>query len=372
MPRHRHAARVAAVARPDDANVVCEHLQGARDLADAPALFVRNPARGETNHVRQRADAVRPAEIVCAAAAFVALTAPGMIQKLSRAVQQSEEKLQRAVEAMNPPWEGFFDDAKRVIEGMAASHRVNRKVNGPLHEATNYGKIREDEKGKPYVHIRKPIVNMSNKDIENIVDPVVKRRVLERLDELGQSDPKKAFKEENNLPFMQAKNGRRIPIRSARIKNSDKVTRIAGGASAHNVMLGSNHHVEVFEVADKKGGKKWEGRIVSTIEAMDRIRKGKNIVDRNYGENGKFLFSLAKRESFALTIEGKRRFFNIRSFWLIPSGPRFDYVEITDARKSGEAGKGLDKFPSLLEPLRKKGFKKVNVSPDGKLSDAND
>ncbi|HOX40459.1 MAG TPA: type II CRISPR RNA-guided endonuclease Cas9 [Candidatus Brocadiia bacterium] len=302
-------------------------------------------------------------------AIVVALTAPGMIQKLSRAVQQSEEKLQRAVEAMNPPWEGFFDDAKRVIEGMAASHRVNRKVNGPLHEETVYAK-RLDENGKECFHVRKPVYRLSPNEVEQIADPVVRERVKARIAEVGDI---KALEKAENLPFMQARDGRRIPIKSVRVRVSANPRPIGSGADTRYVKPGSNHHVEIVETTDKRGRKKWEGFVVTSLDAMTRLRNKEPIVKKDHGPGKDFVFSLAGGETIQHDTDDGPQLFRIRTVSQTNKGyPRIDYVRINDARLKKEIMASGDWFIGFFESLRELNCRKVVILPTGEIRTAND
>lgn len=77
MQRHCHAARIAAVARSDDAHVVRQNPDVAYNIADALSLLIRNPAGGKPDNIGQGANAIRPAKIIYAATAFRAFAAAG-------------------------------------------------------------------------------------------------------------------------------------------------------------------------------------------------------------------------------------------------------------------------------------------------------
>ncbi len=81
------------------------------------------------------------------------------------------------------PWKGFVPSIRPHIEQMLVSHRPEHKLSGELHDETNYGRPYEKDK-KTIVHIRKRVVGLSTKDLDNIVDPEVKKSVVRKAIEL--------------------------------------------------------------------------------------------------------------------------------------------------------------------------------------------
>jgi len=319
-------------------------------------------------------------------AIVVALTTPVTIKRLSDAAARAPQARRRRFAPMEPPWPGFLDDVRAAIDNMVVSHRVSRKVAAALHEETIYSKPCRDDNGKPCVHIRKPLQSLGAKDVDSIVDPAVRECVKAKLDDLGEKDPKKAFSDAKNHPSLRAGDGRQIPIHKARIRVPVTTKRVGGdGAYARRVKLGSNHHVEILQTTDKRARPRWEGVVVSTYEAMRRLRAGEAIVQRDHGPDKEFKFSLAGGEIIELNAEEtkkdrpahaetpKRDLYVIRTISMTKAGRvTVDFASISDARKKEDIQKAGDWGRSDIDPLRRRGCRKVVVTPLGEVRRAGD
>jgi len=304
-------------------------------------------------------------------AVVVALTEPAAIKRLSDAAELAPEARRRRFAPMPAPWPGFLGEMKkRVLEEVVVSPRVSRKVATALHEETIYSKPHEDEEGKPCVHVRKPLGSLSTKDVFDIVDPAVRDCVLAKLEALGEEDPRKAFKDPAQHPAMRAKDGRMIPIHKVRIRTSVTPFPLAAGAHQRHVKLGSNHHVEILETKDKRGNVRWDGCMVSTYEAMHRLRAHQPVVQRDHGPEKRFLFSLAGREVVELDEDedGSRRLYVVRDVSVRESGyVRVRFVGINDARKKDDIAKAGAWYEKPIQGLRRAGCCKVVVTPLGEV-----
>ncbi|MDO8125900.1 MAG: type II CRISPR RNA-guided endonuclease Cas9 [Candidatus Brocadiales bacterium] len=309
-------------------------------------------------------------------AVCIALTDAGTVKMLSDAATCAKTKGQRRFgKEVAPPWPGFFEEASKSIEETVVSHRVGRKVSGPLHEETNYSRPIEgkDDKGKPceYRHVRKQLGALTRNEVEEIVDPAVKQLVLEKL---GDQDPKKFFANKENHPHLTAADGRKIPIHKVRIRKKISTFTVGEGARERHVATESNHHIEVVAILDREGNtKKSEGYLVSLKEARDRLRAGEPVVKHEHGEGKRFVFSLAGGEIIEIDEpDGTRRLYVIRTITKIAGRERIAFVRINDARKKKDVINAGDWKTSLIEPLRKLNCKKVIVTPLGEVRRAND
>jgi CRISPR-associated endonuclease Csn1 len=313
-------------------------------------------------------------------AVVVALTDPGAIKRLSDAAARAESAHRRRFAPLSPPWPALLDDVRSAVDAMLVSHRVSRKVAGPIHEETIYGRPRPDDNGRPQVHIRKPIEALSAKDVSTIVDPVVRRCVEEKLAALGESDAAKAFKTADTHPTLRTRDGRDVPIHKVRIRRSDATQQIGLDAHPRQVKFGNNHHVEIIETTDARGRVKWEGVVVSTYEAMQRLRNGTPFIQRDHGPGKRFLFSLAPGEVVELDdgTEGDRRFYVVRKVTRRGERSRqrvtVGIVGVNDARMS--TARGEQEARELKEPsaevLHTLHCRKVLVTPLGEVRDARD
>ncbi len=229
-------------------------------------------------------------------AVVVALTTPWIVKELTRAAERG-----RRPGTFGEMWmpAKLHEEMQRVLSTVLVSHRVDRHVNGPLHEETFYGIVQQ--KGKPVVVVRKRIDNLTRNEVENILDPVIRRLVQQTV---GDSDPKKILSQPQNWPIFETRTGKRFRIRRVRIHVDAKVSELVPGDPRRRVKTGGNHHLEVFETKDKKGVPRWKAVIVSRLEAMRRARAGQPVVHRCDGEGNKLLFSLAIGDAVQLDWKG--------------------------------------------------------------------
>jgi hypothetical protein len=222
--------------------------------------------------------------------------------------------------------------------------------------------------------VRKFLDALTKPMLDDIVDPVVQQRVKDKLKELGIDDPKKAFADKKNHPFIITKTGQKIPIHKVRIRKSYQVATVGEGPRARLIIPGSNHHIEIFEVKDKKGKVKWEGRMVNMIEAVRRLKAKEPVINREHKGGGKWVFSLAGGEIIEIDhADGTRWWYRIRT---ISEGKQkrimAAFVSVNDARLKADILKAGDFYQKLLDPLRELNCQKVIITPLGEVRTAND
>jgi CRISPR-associated endonuclease Csn1 len=318
-------------------------------------LLSEGPGKSREDHRHHAVDAI-----------VVALTDPGMIKRLSNAAERCFERGRRRWwNYVELPWEGFLEEAKQVIDSIIVSHRVSRRVTGPLHDETYYA----HKPGSQYVHVRKPLGSLSSGEVAEIVDDRVRECVQ---DILGDGDPKKVFASAEDHPALHARDGREIPIHRVRIRKSGKPETIGKGVRERHVLTGSNHHVEIVAVNDKKGAVHWRGHVVTTLEAMRRLKAGDRIVKRDHGEEHRFLFSLALNEVVGMRHEdGHIGLYKVTTISEFTNGTvQLTFVDNTDARLVTKISrKGRTKTP---DKMRQAGCEKLAVTPLGEVRRAND
>ncbi len=310
-------------------------------------------------------------------AAAVALTDAAMVKRLSDAAAGAAAAHRRRFAPVAPPWPSFQQDLRESVLGLVVSHRISRKVAGAMHEETHYGRPRPDAEGRLRVHLRKPLASLSEKDLPNIVDPTVRRCVEEKLAALGERDPKKAFKTEDTHPLLRTRRGRQVPIHKVRLRTTVTTRQVGQGARARDVKLGDNHHVEIVETTDAKGAVKWEGVVVSTYQAMRRLREGQPVVQREHGDGKRFVFSLTGGEIVELGAEtgdgaAAREFWVVRTISLSGTRTSFELARIADARQKQDIRAAGDWGRVDVDPLRKRHCRKVLVTPLGEVREAHD
>lgn len=125
--------------------------------------------------------------------------------------------------------------------------------------------------------------------------------VLKRLNEHN-NDTEKAF---TKPVFLESKKDRQIQIKKVRVwKESTTMRKIRDNIW---VELGSNHHIEIFEYTEGKKKGKRGFDVVTTFDAVKRIKEGEPVIKRNHGQGTKFLYSLSINEMFMLKVDNGRR-----------------------------------------------------------------
>lgn len=256
-------------------------------------------------------------------AVCIALTSVQTVKDLSIAASRATAAHRHQFADMAPPWLGFADQVRDHIDRIVVSHRTRARVNGGFHDETHYSPPKKGPGGTDVHHVRKPLVSLTAKNIEEIVDPVVRAAVREALDG---GDPKKVFADDSHLPVLKGANGTEQVVRRARIRVSAKALRL-GARGMRFVSLRDNHHVEFVEYHGKKG-LTWAEVVVNRFEALQRKARKQPIYQRDHGPGKRYLFSLAIGDVVALTRDG------VEERWLTRclSAGNYEFVQLTEAR----------------------------------------
>ncbi len=243
-----------------------------------------DPKKNRDDHRHHAIDAI-----------VIAVTKQVYFQRLSTYNAQKEEKRLGKIsstEHYQEPWDHFREDVKEAVSKILISFKENSKrraltrnkkgysVRGQLHKETVYGK-RTAPFGQEAYHKRVAVTSLkNNKHIDKIVDPTIRRIILQYLREHGVDTskpftvPQNIFQKEGEWQlFLPNKRGMCVPIRKVRIK--EKITNavpLKGNINQH-VNPRNNHHVLLY--LDKEGNMQEE--IVSFWDTVDRKRKGENI-----------------------------------------------------------------------------------------------
>lgn len=300
-------------------------------------------------------------------AVAIALTDDATVKALSTANERAGAEGRRAWwKGVPVPWNDFLKDVQAAIERTVVSRRVSRKVNGPLHEETYYSRTHPDEDGNDCVHVRKRIDALSVHEVDAIVDAAVRERVKAAL---ADRDPKRAFQDPKTHPYLESRDGRKIPIHKVRIRKNLTTFPIAEGPRQRYVVPAANHHMEILEVKDRKGEPRWEDVVVDQYTALNRLKAGQPVVQRDHGPDKRFMMSLSVGEVIEIDVEdGKRGLFVIRSL----SKGHVEFVSLTDARRKADIKKTGDWWSNPANTLRQWNCRKVFVTPLGEVRPAND
>ena len=289
-------------------------------------------------------------------ALVIACTHPGVTQRLSRYWQEKERNdLERP--RLLPTWETIRADAEKAVKDILVSHRVRKKVSGPLHKETVYGDTGEDVGEKPvYRHFvtRKRLEVLTKPELKKIRDERVHALVGEWVKERG-GVPKNAFPPYPRL----GEKGREIrKVRLLRKQQSSLMVRVGTGYSA----LGSNHHIAIYRMPDGKT----DATVVSLFEAAQRLARQESVVQRDRGDGARFMMSLTAGE--AIEIPKRHPDDERHGVWIvreISANTQIVLDRHTDANKE-------TRWRPTAASLLKKGARKISIDPIGRKRPAND
>lgn len=287
-------------------------------------------------------------------ALVVACTDPGVSQRLSRYWQLEDMQATGAQKPkLDPPWSTIRQEADRATKAIIVSHRVRKKVSGPLHKGTIYGDTGLDEqKGKTAYRmftVRKNLAVLSKSELSDIRDEAVKRIVNEWVAGRG-GDPKKAFP-----PFPRVSPDG-PEIKKARIWIKQQLGLMAPATTGY-ADLGNNHHITIYQKPDGKA----EFEVVSLFEASRRL-KAKAPVVRREREGAKFVMSLAAGEVIQTNYENKISRWIVKGIW---AGGQIVLENEHDAN-------GSSTTRPTPNSLLKMSAQKISVDPIGRIRPAHD
>lgn len=309
----------------------------------------------------------------------IGVTSPGMIKHLSDSIRNQETHgtgthfRTESVLTMDS-WPSMLEVSREKVSRILASHHVSKKARGPLHEATFYSKDHRYEKnGKTQIvkHVPVPLQDLEKSKIPGIVDKGIREAVERKLDELQIDDPKKAFRNNENLPLLVSKNGQsRIPIKKVKIRRTQNTITVGQGKRERNVVSGNNHHMLIYAELDDAGNEvKWVGEVVTLLEAKERQKNGKPIIDKNVGPGSRFKMSIQCGDIIEMETENRREIFVVRC---IAQTIRLFFARINDARMKKDIMGAGDWFSKMPNTLRTSNPVKYTIDPLGRLRRAND
>lgn len=281
----------------------------------------------------------------------VACTHQGMTQRLSRYWQDKDDQRAKAPH-LPPPWPTVRADAEKAVAEIVVSHRVRRKVSGPLHKETTFGDTGEDVKTGSGVYrqfvTRKSIQALSKGELANIRDDAVRAIIRDWVQARG-GDPKKAFP-----PYPRL--GDDGPeIRKVRLTGKQQVRLMAPVANGY-ADLGLNHHIAIYRTPS--GGAHFE--VVSLFEAARRLRCREQVVRRVREDDSTFVMSLAAGNSLVFANGGKC------GIWIVLGAWANGQVVLVRAPDADNA--------TLWRPnpnvILREGGTKVSVDPVGRIRPA--
>lgn len=286
-------------------------------------------------------------------ALVVACCDPGMTNRLSRYWQAKDDP--RAMRPdLPPPWPIIRVDAERAVSHIIVSHRVRKKVSGPLHKETVYGDTREDVTTRSGTFrrfvTRKGVQDLKKGELAEIRDRRVRELVVAWVADRG-GDPKKAFP-----PYPRV--GPNGPeIRKVRLGIKQQKALMAPVSTGY-ADLGANHHVAIFRLSNGKA----DFELASLFEASRRLARREPVVRRARDDGAEFVMSLAQGDAIEFP-EGEHAGIRIvQSLWA--SG-----VVVTLSHTDAE---GSSVWRPSAGSIIAGSARKISVDPIGRIRPAQD
>ncbi|MFZ4723625.1 MAG: type II CRISPR RNA-guided endonuclease Cas9 [Phycisphaerales bacterium] len=294
----------------------------------------------------------------------VALSSPALVKRMAdAAVRGAAAGRDGKLLQFSEPWPQFLEHVKAAIEPIIVSHRVDRRLAGPLHEDTLYSRPLQVA-GKSVFRVRKGIESITASTLAELPDPVLRDTISNAL----KSEPSaKPFA----TPALH-------PVARSQGQTIERVRRLRVGASRTPVLLetahatrwvapGSNHHMAVYAVTDAKGTR-WEAEVVTRLEAHRRKMRGEAIVRTIREDGAKLVFTLRSGDIIRVPAEDGAAVFHVIGS---ASGDTVETKPVHDARPAGEirkVGKAGGRAVWSVTKLQRSGAVKVDIGVLGEVT----
>ncbi|MCH2548256.1 MAG: type II CRISPR RNA-guided endonuclease Cas9 [Alphaproteobacteria bacterium] len=324
-----------------------------------------NPNSDEKNRNDHRHHAIDALIIACANRQ--------MLHRISTAAARGEDTGESWLKTLPAPFERVVVQQK--VDEIVISHKpdhgsagVDGATTSRLHKDTYYGKPAEqgewggrDAPKKSFVrfHVRKPLVSLKEKEIGDIVDAPLRRRIAEAM------AARDGVKYEVAIAnFSRATGIRRVRVFDDMSERSVRAIHDKQGKPYRYVLTGGNHHVDVFcPIKDKKELKikagNWYAEAVSHFDANSK----------EYAPDWKREYPAAKRimrlhinDMVAYDEDGKRVICRVQNIKNKTAGLKISLKQHADASTA-------DGWEASPKQLQEKNARKVSVSPSGRLQD---
>lgn len=331
-----------------------------REGGDVPvdATFAKN----RNNHLHHALDA-----------AVIGCIDQGMVQKVAQAASRAEDLgLDRLMDDIDDPWDGFRDELAARVRGVTVSHKPEHGTGGRLHEDTAYGPTTEAERALGFNLVyRKPLDGLTEKEVARIRALDLRKAMQERVafhrNGPDRLDAKQAVaKAAEDLAATEPWVG----IRRVRLlaKEADPIW-LAGpdGEPYKGLIAGDVHHIDIVALPDGR----WAGRAATLFEARRTALPDGRAAPYMPTDGERFIMRLHKGDLVKLEHDGRQRIMRVAR--LEPANNRLRMAEHVEA---GELDKRHadpdDPFRWLIvafSMLRQRKARRVTVDPLGGVRD---
>ena len=314
---------------------------------------------GEKTRADHRHHAVDALAVACASPAYV--------KRLSDYYKEEERGLKPH---LPEPWAMIRQDATSAIEAIIVSHRVRKKVSGPLHDEMPLGYTKKDiTKGGVTLGIyvkRVPVekLTLETLKIKSVGD--ISRTAKFVVEDRAVREALRAHLEKANVPPAKAyppyphitENGPEIhKARVLTVQQKTLMRPVANGFADP----ANNHHIAIYRLPNGKA----DFEVVNLFDALGRLSRREPVIRRNRGDGGNFVMSLAMGDAIEFPANHKMKGYRIvQGVWA--SG-----VVVTRTHTDATSDKETIWYPSAASILAANA-RKVLIDPVGRVRPAND
>ena len=303
-------------------------------------------------------------------ALVVALTDRSLLQRMSSAYDETRSRI-----IVPPPWEGFREELKAILDKVVVSYKPDHgmpgkrgSTSGQLHNDTAYGLIEFSEDGPSKVVVRKNLDKLKRSDLEPVKEDVPRKGVrdltlrsalLELWDRVHWEGGKAAdFARAASKGVLL--NGRPQPVRRVRVVDEQRVIPIRHGSEKQHskgYLPDSNEFADVWQMpADRD----WQMVVVSRFYANQR---GFDLNQFRPHPAAKRLLRLQINDMGAIGEGLDRRIVRVRK---INDRTHSLPTVVLDSHSDAQPAKE-EEFSA--PKLRRKGFRKISVDEIGRVRD---
>jgi CRISPR-associated endonuclease Csn1 len=308
----------------------------------------------------------------------VACASPAYVKRLSDYYKEEERGLKPH---LPEPWPTIRQDATAAVETIIVSHRVRKKVSGPLHDEMPLGYTQKDiTKGGVTLGIyvkRMPVEKLSletlkNESVENIsrtakfvvADKTVRETLRAHLEKVNVPSAK-AYPP---YPRVTEKGPEIRKVRALMVQQTKLMRPAANGY----VDPANNHHVAIYRLPNGKAA----FEVVSLFDALGRLSRRQPVICHDRGDGGKFVVSLAPGEAVEF-LQGENR-----GIWIVQGAWSSGQIVLTRDRDARPTNKteaqrlGMDGSREEYRPkvsiFLSDNVRKISIDPIGRIHPAND
>ncbi|MDR3530325.1 MAG: type II CRISPR RNA-guided endonuclease Cas9 [Rhodopila sp.] len=300
-------------------------------------------------------------------AVVVALTDRGSLRRMTVAAKRADQLGRRLLIEFPPPWDGFVEEVAARARTLVVSHKPDTSWQDALHNDTAYGPIKGARAGEPNVVVRRPIVDLADKDSKKIRvrDPVLRARVLAAMAEADMPTRRRRLSDIKDAGGQSVSRVRTVETQIAVVHFKDRKT----GQHYKSFKRDGNHRFELWRLPDGS----LRRHVVSTFDAAqehEAKRSRRAISDSRPHPAAKLVVRLHGSDMVACGDAAHRKIYVVKQI----SENELALAEHHEAGQLSSRNRdNSDGFKFLLVKsvgkLKELELRKVFVTPDGRVFD---